>query len=334
MIYEKIEALCAPDGVVGRESNAAQAAAKLFSQICDSVRIDVMGNVIGFKKGLDTNKTIALEAHIDEIGLIIREIDEYGFLHFARLGGVDCANLLASEVIIHGETPVYGVVCCKPPHLLAPEDRSSAPVYKDMVIDIGYDAESAKKLVSIGDTATVISPLAHLCDTRIVARAIDDRAGVAVIEHALSLCGETPPCNVYLLATVREEVGGYGARTAAYSIPADEVICVDVSHAFSPGLKKDECGELGKGPMIGVAPILNKEMTRCLSDIAEKNEIPTQIEIMTDDTGTNSTDFARACFPCALISLPLRYMHTQQEVADLSDLENAAKLISLYIKEV
>ena len=166
---------------------------------------------------------------------------------------------------------------------------------------------------------------------------MDDRAGcAALIRCAQLLHGENLSCGLTVLLSSREEVGGQGAQTGTFSLEPTEAIVVDVSFAAQPGVDPAKCGKLGGGPMIGMAPILNRPMVHRLKELAKKNEIPFTMEIMGGETGTNADGIAvsRAGVHTAMVSIPLRYMHTPVEVIDVQDVEYTARLLAEYVKGV
>ena len=181
--FEKLGSLSA---VTGRENRASEKIAELFRPYCDEVKIDHFFNVIGIKKGQSENPgSVLVTAHYDEIGLIVTEIEDSGFLRFSAAGGVDPKAIGAMEVIVHGKKDLFGVIGTKPPHLIPPEDVGKAVKMDDMRIDIGYDGKKAKELVSIGDMVSFVSPPQELLNNRIAGKSMDNRSGVAALVEIL-----------------------------------------------------------------------------------------------------------------------------------------------------
>ena len=330
---ELLEKLCAAQGVSGMEDGAARIAAGMLSRYAQ-VRRDALGNVIGSIPG--TGRHILLDAHIDQIGLIVTDIDESGFLRVDHCGGIDPRVLGGQNVIVWGREPLKGTVCSTPPHLLRDGDGKQAAGFEDIGIDIGLTREEASRLVTRGDRITFDVPPATLLGTRFSAPAIDDRAGVAAILLALDKCSKHLKNPVTVVFSVQEEVGTRGAATAAYASGAEEAIAVDVSFAMSPGCPERKCAKLGSGAMIGVAPTLSASLSDELTALAERKSIPHTLEIMGGETGTDADviDVTRGGIRMGLLSIPQRYMHTPVEVVDLRDIESTAELIAAYLTEL
>ncbi len=328
-----LEKLCAAKGVSGAENQAAQTASELLKKYMP-VKTTPLGSVTGTIGEGDVH--ILLDAHLDQIGLVVTAVDEDGFLKVAKCGGADIRVLAASEVTVHGKEDIFGIITSTPPHLSKPEDSGKAKGFDEIAVDIGMKREDAIKTVSPGDRITFNGCFSKLLGNRVASPSVDDRAGVAAILRCLEMLdGKEIKCKLSVLFSVQEETGGSGAQTGAFSIDADEAIAVDVSFATAPGISGEKYASLGGGTMIGYAPSLDYEMSRRLSDIAEKKSIPTQTEVMGGKTGTNCDEIqvAGKGVKTALLSIPLRNMHTAVEVCDLEDIENTAKLMAEYIIE-
>lgn len=332
---DKLFTLCSAQGVSGRGCEASEVAFQLISEYADDVSFDKNGNVIA-KMGNPNGKKILLDAHLDQIGFIITFIDDNGFLKLAPCGGVDTRILLGTHVKVHSLTQIVdAVVSCIPPHLLSSGDEDKAISMKDVWADTGLPADEVKKLISVGDYVTFAYTPKELMGSRVTSPAIDNRSSVAMFIKCAELLKDRDIKDYYaiFLFSLAEELGGIGARTAAFDIAPDEAIVVDVSFAKQPGVPEYNVGVLGKGPMIGIAPSLSREMSDKFISLAKEAGIPYQTEVMGGNTGTNADDISesRCGVPTGLISLPQRNMHTQVEVIDLADMENTAKLIADYI---
>ena len=327
--------LCSAPGAPGAEASAAKAAAAELKDLSET-NIDRMGNLTAEFGSREAEEHVLLDAHIDQIGLIVTGIDENGFLHVDRCGGADARVLPGGAVVVLGEETLSGVVCCTPPHLNEGGEDKVDPVDK-LAVDVGLPRKKAEKLVQPGDRILFWNEPKRLAGTRIAAAGLDDRAGAAALVRCAQLLkGEELRCRVTLLLSVQEEVGGQGAVTGAFSAQPTKAVAVDVSFADQPGLPPEKCGTLGGGPMIGVAPVLNRGITEALIRLAEEKDMPWKRDVMGGATGTNSDGIARTgCgVPTGLISIPLRYMHTPAEVVDLRDIENTAQLLAAYLREV
>lgn len=321
--------LTEPVGISGTETEACKAACELLSEYMP-VTIDRMNNVKGRLEG--RGKHILLDAHIDRIGLIVRGISEKGFVLFDRCGGTDPRTLVGNEVTVFGEKPLFGVVCSVPPHLSDGDDK--LPKVTKMAVDVGLTKEEAEKLIFPGDRIVINSRQHSLLGDKIAASGLDDRAGVASILRCLEILkGKNYDANLTVMFSSREEIGGMGAQTGSFECGADEAVVVDVSFGASPCVNKDEGGEIGKGVMIGFSPVLDHEMSKKLVSVAKEKDIAFQTEVMGRSTGTNADDISSNSggIKTALLSIPLRSMHTPVEVISVSDVEMTARLMAEYI---
>ena len=328
--------LSSANGPSGAEGSAARLAMELLSDFTPAVR-DSLGNVTAELGDLNSPNHILIDAHIDEIGLVVTDIDDDGFLHIAPCGGVDRRVLMGSEVVVMSKSKISGIVCCRPPHLTASEDTSKVPAFKDMAVDIGYRADKARELVPIGTRVAMRSRPASLLGSRVSGKALDNRAGAAAIIRTVELlepkCARLD-CHVTALLSTREEVGHLAAGCAAFTSAPTQAVVVDMGFGTYPGCPDENCGKLGEGPMIGFSPVLSRAITKKLVAVADENHIKWQYDVCGGRTGTNADDIAVTAggIPCGLISIPERNMHTPVEVADCNDVEQAAQLLAAYIK--
>ncbi len=323
--------LAAAQGVSGDEKSAFETVQKILSKYM-TVACDRMNNLIAKKSG--HGKKFLLDAHIDRIGLIVRGVNEKGFVLFDRCGGADPRTLIGSEVTVYGKEDLFGVVCSVPPHLRGDDD--TLPEITKMAIDIGYTKEEAEKLVSPGDRIIVKVVQANLYENKIASPALDDRAGVATLIKTVEILEENGfDGDLTVMLSSQEEVGCRGALTGAFSNQADEAIVVDVTFATQPGVSSEEGGELGKGGVIGFSPVLDRQMSLKLVETAEKHSLPYGREVMGRSTGTNADSISTSGkgIKTGMVSIPLRNMHTSVEVVSTDDIELSAKLIAYYILE-
>lgn len=327
---ELLKKLTSTVGVSGEEENIVKLLKEMLSKY-GKVSVDSMNNVFcTFGQGYH----FLLDAHLDEIGMIVTDITDDGFIKVNRCGGIDRRTLLGYEVSVWGKEEVKGIISTLPPHLQTADDEKKVPEFKDISIDVGMCKSEIEKLVSLGDKVTFKRNFTPLLNNQLSASCLDDRAGVASILLCLDRLKKLP-CKVTAMFSTQEELGTRGAKIGAYSKGVDEFISVDVSFAFTPNCDKADCGEIGKGAMIGFSPILNKNLSKELVNIAEKNNIPFQCEIMSGSTGTNA-DVLTLCesgIKGALISIPEKYMHQPCEVVDINDIESVSNLICAYISE-
>lgn len=307
----------------------------------DDVRVDVHGNVISVinKEG---SPRVMLAGHIDEIGYMVKYVDEQGYLYFSAIGGVDAHLMPGQRIWIKGRKGnVLGLIGRKPIHLLEEGERKTVSKIENLWIDIGVkDKKEALAKVAVGDAALPAVGFDVLNGDKVVGRGFDDRAGAFVVSEVMRhLSGRKFSASVYGVATVQEEIGLRGGRTSAYGISPDVGIAVDVTFATDvPGVDKKRLGEmkLGGGPVIARGPNINPKVFELLVKTAEKEKIPYQIEGISGGTGTdaNVIQLTRSGVATGLVSIPNRYMHTPVEVVDTSDLANASKLIAAFIMKL
>lgn len=279
---------------------------------------------------------VLLDAHLDQIGMVVTEIDKDGFLMIDRCGGIDRRTLPGSAVTIYGKEILRGIICNTPPHLSS-GGQDKVPAVDKLAVDVGLTHDEAEELVQPGDRISIAFEQQKLLNHRISSASLDDRAGCAALIRCAQLLADKPlDCECTILLSTREEVGGQGAKTGTFGVNPTQAIAVDVSFAKQPGVPSAKCGTLGGGPMIGAAPILDKSMRTKLVQLAKQLKIPYEHDVMGGSTGTNSDGIActRAGVRTALISIPLRYMHTPVEVIDVQDVEHTARLMAAYIQEV
>ena len=326
--------LCACTTVSGNELENFLLIKKLLPENT-LLESDNNGNIVATLGNSNSDNIILLDAHNDQIGFIVTYIDEKGFIKVSNCGGIDRRVLLGSVVTVKGKYDIKGIICCLPPHL-SDGGEDKAPSVDSIYIDTGLSKEDVTALVSLGDRVVINATPKKLLGTRFTGVGLDNKAGVAtIIKVAHLLSNEELNCCVKLLFSCQEETGFLGSKTASFSISPKCAIVVDVSFATQPSVPSEKCGVMSKGPMIGIAPILNKDIFAYLKNIAENNNIPYQIEVMNSTTGTNADaiTISKGGVPTGLVSIPLRNMHTQAEVVDMQDIDNSAQLIATFIKE-
>jgi endoglucanase len=335
-------------GVSGYEANIGKTVTRELEKYVDSVETDNFGNVISLKKSpRKDGPKIMLAAHMDEIGLIIKHIDEKGFLHFEKIGGVPPRNLFSQPVLVHGKkVPIPGIIYTKPPE--TPEEATKIPDLKEFFIDIGAKnrTEAEKLGIHIGDSITFEKTFKQIGNGNLVAsKAFDDRVGVAVIIQTMkNLAKQALEAHVYGVADVQEEVGCRGAQVAAYKIAPNMAIAIDVTIAGDiPGIpEKDQVTKLGAGPAIKIMDstpmqlglIAHQKVRELLQSTAEEEKIPYQMEVLPrGSTDAATIHLTREGVPSGVISIPTRYVHAY-EVIDLDDVANATKLLTATVKKV
>ncbi|MCE9558595.1 MAG: M42 family metallopeptidase [Armatimonadetes bacterium] len=314
-----------------------------YTKFADEQHTDSHGNTWAVLNP-DAKMKIMLAGHMDEIGFIIHYIDDAGMLYFSTIGGHDSAIIVGQRLWIHGKERTPGVVGRKAIHLLEDEERKKKPEVKDLWIDIGAsNREEAEALVSLGDVATYQWEFQQLIGDLAVARGFDNKMGSFIVAEALRLLKEDGGLDkgvgVYAVATVQEEIGLRGARTSAYAIGAQTGIAVDVNHAIDyPGLSKSRYGQLdvGKGPSVMRGANSNPIVFQMIRDGAAKESIPYQVDVAPGGTGTdgNAMQLNQAGMAVGIMGVALRYMHTPQELLSITDVEDCARLMAAYCRQV
>mgnify|MGYP001026330601 FL=1 len=338
MLMDTIKELCVLNGAPGDEDEVRSYIKEKVAPYATEIRVDALGNLIVFKKGKkSTGSTLLLAAHMDEVGLIIRSITEEGYLKFSCVGGIDRRVLLSKAVVI-GKNQVPGIIGMKPIHLTTSEERKSIPKGKDLTIDIGAQSrEEAEKLVSVGDYAVFTSDIVEFGNGFIKAKAIDDRAGCAVM---MELLKEELPMDCTFAFTVQEEIGCKGAMGAAFSVNPKIALIVETTTAADlagvKGGKKVCC--LGDGPVIPFmdnGSIADRELYELVRALAEKHLIPWQTKHMiAGGNDARAFQHSREGVRTIVMSAAVRYLHAPSTVAYKQDFDNILKLARLFINAV
>jgi len=322
----------------GYENCAAAVWKSYAEQYADSVETDVHGNSHAvFNKGGKVK--VMLAGHYDEIGFLISHIDDTGFLWIAPIGGWDpqIAQGQRVHIIGNGGKKISGVVGKIAIHLQEPEQRKKVSEIKDLWVDIGAkDKKDAEKLVSIGDPLVIQYGYEELLNGRVVGRAFDDRAGAfSILEAGRLLAKEKTQCEVHVVATVQEEIGLRGARTAAFGIEPDVGIAVDVTFAtdhpnIGAVVQQEGLVKIDGGPVVTRGPNINPKLFALIKKVAKSRKIAMQIEAVPGGTFTdaNAIQLVRSGVTTALVSIPTRYLHSPVELFDIRDVEGAVKLIA------
>lgn len=331
-----LRTLCAVGAPSGFERPAVLAAKELLEPLMDEVRIDRLGNLIGVRRcGKPGAKKLLLDAHLDEVGLVVTGHKD-GFLRF-KANGVDPRMLPDREVLILTDPPMLGVVACLPPHVLSAEDREKAPEIKDLLIDTGLAQEEAERRIPIGTPMVYRTDFTALGERQVCTKALDDRSCFAVLLRAAELLlDEELDVDLYVLGSVCEETGGVGAQVGAQGLAPDFCVAVDVTHGRTPDAPKGETFVMGGGPVVGIGPNMARWMTRRLLDKAGELDMAVQKEVMEGSTGTNGWEMqiANEGIATAILSVPLKYMHTPVEVVERGDLEDCARLLAAFTRGI
>ena len=338
MNYERtLGTLCALSGPSGFEGAVVQAAAELMKPLVDEVFFTRLGSVVGVRRcGRENAQRLLLDAHLDEIGFLVTGHEE-GFLRFAPLGGVDPRMLPDREVVLLTDPPIHGVTACLPPHVQTAADMDKALPIRELFFDVGLSQEEAQRRIPIGTPATYRGGCGPLGADLFCGKALDDRAGFAVLLDVLErLRDKTLNLDLYVLGSTQEETHASGAITAAYALAPQMCVAVDVTHGDSPDASKQETFPLGGGPVIGVGPNCAKSMSGYLKALAKQLDMPVQIEVLAGHSGTNAwpIQISQEGVATAVLSIPQRYMHTPVEVVSRQNLEQTALLLAGFVERL
>jgi len=346
-MYKVLRDLMSFPAVTGFEELRRKKIIEYYTRYCDSVTVDVIGNVMGTIGSGD--KAVMLAGHYDQIGFMIKHVDKDGFASFDHVGGWDPRVTYGTRVKIWvGDGPddyVTGTIGTKAAHLTDPSEREKAIPLKDMRIDFAAanEEEATKMGVRVGCPCTPdseVAPLGKKGSDLVIGPAFDDVCAVASFIEVLDILSKDPPkrLKVYAVATTQEEIGMRGAQVSAFNIQPWCAIASDVTHAVAPGVEPNIVGDvrIGKGPVIGVGANFTRVLWEMMENEAKTNNIPYQRQRVPAASGTDAwaIQVTRGGTVTGLVSLPNRYMHSPNEVVSLSDLTNAGRLIATTIKKL
>jgi len=318
----------------GQEHLGRAVFSELLRPYVDEIHVDTLGNIIGKKScGKEGAKQVLLDAHMDEIGFVVTG-HKGKFLSLSAVGSIDPRHLPATKLCLLTNPPQFGVISTMPPHLLKDGDMDKTQDLSELFLDMGHSAEKTKE-IPIGTPLVYATKSQALMGKRFCGKALDNRAGMAAILSTLSKLPEDLAVDLTVLFSVQEEIGLRGAKTGVFSQHPDLAIVLDVTFGDTPDSPKEKTVSLGKGPAIGVGPYLNRKLSDKLIALAKEKNIPHQLEILPGRTSTNADEIqvAHTGVETALLSLPLRYMHSPTEVVDLGDIEQTASLIATFLAD-
>lgn len=341
-----LERLLDAPGPSGFEVRAARVWREEAERFASDVRVDVSGNSFA-TVNVDGAPRVMLAGHIDEIGLQITHVDEQGFLYVDEIGGWDPQVLVGQRVTVLGRSgDVTGVIGKKAIHLMKPDEREKSSKTHQLWVDVGAgDRDGVAELgLRVGDPMVIAQGMVRLAGDLIASRAIDDRIGAFVVLEAVRLLADDPEgvrASATAVATVQEEIGyqGGGARASAYSLDPDVALVVDVTFSTDvPDIEKKELGEhsLGGGPVLSRGSAAHNAVFEMLARVADEEGIPYTIQASPKATRTDADGIhmTRAGVPTGLISVPNRYMHSPNEIVNVEDLFQTAKLIAAFIRRL
>lgn len=338
-IYDYAKTLIALPGVSGDEGRALPDVVRMFGDRFDETGITPVYSFYGIRKSKKPNaKTVLLDAHFDTIGFVVTQICDGGFVKVASIGRTAEKNLSASEVWIYGKQKIAGVFASKPPHLQEPGESEKKMELSSLSIDTGLSKEALEEVVRIGNYVGFKSETERLNENIAVSPSFDDRICAAAHLRALDLLGdEDLGINIAVQFSAQEETGYKGAMTTAYRINPDYAIVMDVGHAYVPGApERRKAIVAGGGCMLSYSPQTNRALSELAEQTAIEQNIPYQLIAEPGRTGTNSNavQTVRGGVPVCLISVPLKNMHTANEIVDLRDALSGAKLVAALLREI
>jgi len=317
----------------GFEANGQRVWVDYVSAFADDVGTDAYGNAVAVHEGTGAGPEVALTGHADEIGFIVRDVLEDGFLRIAPVGGSDRTVSKGQHVTVHADESVQGVIGQTAIHLRG----DSGEEYEDIeaqFVDVGAESEDeARELVEVGDPVTFSTTVEDLAGSRLAARGMDNRVGTWCAAEGLRRAVEADvDATVYAVSTVQEEVGLEGARMVGYDLDPDAFVAVDVTHATdNPDVKTARRGpvELGAGPVVARGSANHPRLVDLARDAAADADLDVQLQATGTRTGTDADAFftSRSGVPSLNVSIPNRYMHTPVEVVDTEDLVGVADLL-------
>ncbi|MHA1211822.1 MAG: M42 family metallopeptidase [Candidatus Heimdallarchaeota archaeon] len=343
-ILEDLKELSQIVGVSSRESRVVKAINEKIKDLVDEIKVDISGNLIATLKGTEKNApTLMLDAHTDEIGLMVRHITSDGFIYFAKIGGFIDLLFPGQRVIFVPEDetkePVYGVIGIRPPHITKGEVK--VPKAEDLAIDIGATSgeEAANWGIEIGTTGILEGVFKEKPNGRVIGKAFDDRTGcVVLIEILRRLAKDRPKGTVVFNFASGEEVGARGATTAAYTIQPDMALAIENTTAGdTPGVPPQECPtRLGDGPAITVADrslIVNQNIIAKLKELAKEKNIPYQYKKpISGGTDAGRIALTRGGVPSGVVSVPCRYIHSPISLLQIKDIELTCDLVEAFTR--
>ena len=334
-LKELMLSLCSLMSVSGHEYRSHAKVRELVGEHFDEIKEDAVGNILLIRRcGRENAAKIMIDAHFDEIGMIVTEIHKGGFLSVTSIGGLDEAILQASDVIIYGKDELRGVIASTPPHLQKSEDEKKLTEISKLLIDTGYEKEELEELIRVGTPVGFAPRYEELLGENICGKSFDDKACAAAAIYALA---NTPreelAADVYLLLSCHEEtvrIGGVAA--SAFSVAPDYAMVIDVNLAVVPDTPRHETVDYGAGVSISISAITDRKLTKMTEALCREKEIKFTRIAAPSSTGTNTPvmNLVGRGIPTVDIGLPLKNMHTSGETLNMSDMRELASLVRAF----
>lgn len=325
-------------GLSGYEDPVREVIAETWRPMVDELSVSKSGSLHGLRRAAtEAAPSILLAAHMDAIGLMVSSIDATGLLRVVEVGGIDPRILPGQVVTVHGSRDLPGILQFVPDRLLPKSKAGSAPAPETLFVDIGLSPREVNRLVHVGDLISFAQEPFDLSGGLLAGHSMDNRASVA----ALTVCLEelqnfNLAWNVWAVATVQEEETLLGARTSTFEIKPDLAVAVDVTFAKGPGASDHRCFHLGKGPTIGLGSNIHPALYTRFKQCAEEMDMPYAVELLPRSSGTDAVGMqvTEEGIPCAVIGIPLRYMHSPLEMVSTKDIQRTGRLLARFITQL
>lgn len=333
-----LQSLLSIPGLSGYEEPARKLIEEQWKPLVDELSVSRLGSLHGLRKatGTEAHPTLMVAAHMDAIGLMVKQIKN-GYLLITQVGGVDPRVLPGQAVTVHGRRDIPGIAQMIPDRLLPASKAGKAVEHARLFIDTGLTEKELTQLVRIGDLISFAQAPILFDDEYIAGHSLDNRASVAALTVCLEeLQNYNLKWNLWSVATVQEEITLFGASTSAFQLRPQLGIAVDVTFAKGPGSNDYQTFALGKGPTLGIGPNIHPILHEHFKKLAGEMDMPFTIEPMPGSSGTDaiSMQISASGVPTAVLSIPIRYMHTPVELASLTDIKRVGRLLARFVSQL
>jgi endoglucanase len=327
-----LKSLMTAPGLSGHEAPIRRLIRAEWEPLVDEISTSRIGSLHALRRGAgpEPRSSILLAAHMDAIGLMVTRLVD-GFLHVVGVGGVDPRVLPGQPVTVHGRQDLPGLVVPTPARLLPPRFSGASFPMEHLLVDTGLQPGEVSRLVRPGDLVSFAQPPLETASETLAGHSLDNRASVAALTICLQELSRRPhQWDVWAVATVQEEINLGGAATSAFQLRPSLAVAIDVTFGASPGSPDHKTYALGDGPTLGWGPNIHPRLYECFKSLAERLEIPFQVEALPSHSGTDAIamQVAAGGLPAMVLSIPLRYMHTPVEMVSIKDIQRAGRLLA------
>jgi tetrahedral aminopeptidase len=330
--------LISAPGLSGHESPVRRIIEEAWMPLTDELNVSRLGSLHGLRRGRgsEPRPSILLAAHMDAIGFMATSVID-GFIRFTRIGGIDPRVLPGQLVTVHGRENLPGLIVQPSPRLLPPKHQTGPTPMEYLLIDVGLQPEDVARLVRPGDLISYAQPPLDMAEETLAGHSLDNRASVAAVTQCLiELQSRAHTWDVWAVATAQEEETLGGAATSTYQLRPSLAIAIDVTFGSSPGSPGHKTFSLGEGITLGLGPNIHPKLHQSLKELADRLEIPNQLEPMPRHSGTDAIamQVVNEGVPCMVVSIPLRYMHTAVEMVSIKDIRRCGRLLAEFIAQL